>query len=128
MDAPPAVALPVIARPAFLLQAESAMLLVLAVVLYARLDASWWLFAISALAPDLSALGYLAGARAGATAYNLAHWAALPAVLAIAAVLSDGGILAAVALVWFAHIAFDRLLGYGLKYATATKVSHLQRV
>jgi hypothetical protein len=30
--------------------------------------------------------------------------------------------------VWFAHIGMDRLLGYGLKYPTDFKDTHLQRV
>ena len=124
----PGEALPLMVRPALQLRAEGGALLVLAVVLYARLDASWWLFAILAPAPDLSALGYLGGARVGATAYNLAHWAAVPAVLAIVGVLSDRDLVVAVALVWFAHIAFDRLLGYGLKYPDAGKITHLQRL
>jgi hypothetical protein len=31
-------------------------------------------------------------------------------------------------LIWLAHCGFDRLLGYGLKYETAFKDTHLQRV
>jgi hypothetical protein len=30
--------------------------------------------------------------------------------------------------VWFAHIGMDRLMGYGLKYPTDFKDTHLQRV
>jgi len=32
------------------------------------------------------------------------------------------------ALIWLVHIGADRLLGYGLKYPTAFKDTHLQRV
>jgi hypothetical protein len=32
------------------------------------------------------------------------------------------------ALIWSAHIGIDRLLGYGLKYPTAFKETHLGRV
>lgn len=116
------------ARPAILLRGEAAVLLVLAVVLYARLDASWLLFVVLALAPDRSALGYLFGPRVGATAYNLAHWGAAPGVLALAGLADDRDTALAVALIWFAHIAVDRVLGYGLKYPTAFKATHLQRV
>jgi Domain of unknown function (DUF4260) len=34
----------------------------------------------------------------------------------------------AVALIWFAHIGMDRTVGYGLKYPTSFKDTHLQRV
>ena len=116
------------ARPALRLRAEAAVLIALIVTLYARLDASWWLFATLALAPDPAAIGYFRGPRPGATTDNLAHWAVLPALLALVAVLADYDLPLAVALVWFAHIAIDRLLGYGLKYPTTFKESHVQRV
>lgn len=32
------------------------------------------------------------------------------------------------ALIWTAHIGFDRALGYGLKYATAFGETHLGRL
>ena len=32
------------------------------------------------------------------------------------------------ALIWLVHIGVDRLVGYGLKYPTAFKDTHLQRV
>jgi hypothetical protein len=33
-----------------------------------------------------------------------------------------------IALIWLAHIGVDRMLGYGLKYPTGFKDTHLQRV
>ena len=33
-----------------------------------------------------------------------------------------------VCLIWLAHIGFDRLLGYGLKYPDAFKDTHLGRL
>jgi hypothetical protein len=117
-----------LARPAILLRGEGAVLFVLAVALYTRLDASWLLFAVLALAPDLSALGYLAGPRIGAMSYNLAHWAAVPGVLALVGLAADDDTTLAIALIWFAHIAIDRALGYGLKYPTSFRATHLQRV
>jgi chloramphenicol 3-O phosphotransferase len=53
-----------VTRPAVLLRAESVVLLVLAVALYAENGTSWWLFLILLLAPDLAALGYLVGSTA----------------------------------------------------------------
>jgi hypothetical protein len=34
----------------------------------------------------------------------------------------------AVALIWAAHIQFDRMLGYGLKYASGFGDTHLGRI
>jgi hypothetical protein len=80
------------------------------------------------LAPDLSMVGYAAGNRAGAAAYDLVHTSAWPIAVGVAGVLADSGSAVAVALIWLAHIGLDRALGYGLKYATGFKDTHLQRV
>ncbi len=82
-------------------------------------------FAALFLVPDLSMLAYFAGRRIGAVSYNLAHSYILPIALAAAGVvLSRHGLLAP-ALIWIAHIGFDRMLGYGLKYPTAFGHTHL---
>ncbi|WP_081752446.1 DUF4260 domain-containing protein [Kallotenue papyrolyticum] len=125
----PADGLP-INRPAWLLRGEGAALLALALILYRQTGASWLLFALVLFVPDLARLGYLAGPRLGAIAYNTLHTTILPLLL-----LGWGGLdrsppplLAAVALVWLAHIGMDRALGYGLKYPHAFTATHLQRV
>ena len=114
--------------PRLVLRAEGAALLVVVTLLYRGTGASWWLFAILFLAPDLSFLGYLAGSRAGAIAYNAAHTLIGPAVLGVVALLLLPPTAVAVALVWAAHIGFDRLLGYGLKYAAGFGFTHLGRI
>jgi Domain of unknown function (DUF4260) len=55
------------------LRIEGLVVLVTGVCAYARLGASWSTFALFFLAPDLSWLGYLFGARVGAATYNSAH-------------------------------------------------------
>ena len=94
-----------------------------ALFLYQRADYSWTLFLLLFLAPDLSLSGYLAGSRVGAIIYNLAHTYAAAILLGIA--LLSSGRPTAVALIWTAHIGFDRLVGYGLKYADAFSDTHL---
>lgn len=108
------------------LRVEGLVALVLAVVLYSRLDYSWTLFAILFLAPDLSFAGYLAGPRAGAATYNLLHSHAGPLLLGIALLATGHGV--AVPLIWAAHVGFDRALGYGLKYPTGFAHTHLGRI
>jgi hypothetical protein len=99
-----------------------------AVLLYADGDHNWWLFALLALAPDLSFAAYALGPRAGAAGYNLLHNLALPIALGTTSVLADTNWGIAVSLVWLTHIGVDRLIGYGLKYPTAFKDTHIQRV
>jgi hypothetical protein len=40
----------------------------------------------------------------------------------------EAGLPVQIALIWAAHIGVDRLLGYGLKYPTAFRDTHLRRV
>lgn len=63
--------------------------------------------------------GSLAGPRAVALRYNIAH-RYLTAALALLTSLP-------VALIWIAHIAIDRAIGYGLKYGERFKSAHLAR-
>ena len=114
--------------PSVLLRVEALVALVVGVGLYAWLGDSWILFAVLFLAPDLSAVGYLAGPRVGAVAYDLAHTCSVPLALLAVGLLADQSTVVSVALIWLAHIAFDRLIGYGLKYPTAFKDTHLARV
>jgi hypothetical protein len=123
-DATPAVA----GAPRLLLRLEGAALLVIAVMLYARTGASWWLFAVLALAPDLSFVGYLAGPRVGTAAYNAAHTTISPIALGLASLLAPSPLAMAIALIWLAHIGADRLLGYGLKYDAGFGFTHLGRI
>jgi hypothetical protein len=111
-----------------LLRAEGLFEALALVALYARLGQSWWLFGGLLLAPDLSFVGYLAGPRVGAVAYNAVHVAVGPAVLAVAGLVGEWPFCVAAAVVWAAHIALDRALGYGLKYPTGFGDTHLGRV
>lgn len=79
------------------------------------------------LAPDLFMLGYLIGPRAGSAIYNVGHVLFIPVLLFLFGLATHRQTLMAVALIWLAHIFFDRLLGYGLKYPTFFKDTHLNR-
>ena len=48
--------------------------------------------------------------------------------LGVIGVVGDSSTATQIALIWLAHIGVDRLLGYGLKYPTGFKDTHLQRV
>ncbi|ESY92595.1 MULTISPECIES: DUF4260 domain-containing protein [unclassified Mesorhizobium] len=99
-----------------------------AIVFYGATGASWWLFALLILAPDLSMLGYLGGSRVGAIAYNALHILIVPVLLLLAGHLAGSAVGSAIALIWIAHIAIDRALGYGLKLSTGFQDTHLGRI
>lgn len=113
--------------PNTLLRLEAIMTLIASVMAYSYLGTSWWLFAILFLVPDMSIAGYAAGPRVGAATYNLMHWYGVPLVLTASGLTLGAMTIVAIGLIWMAHIAFDRMLGYGLKYAEGFKVTHLSR-
>jgi hypothetical protein len=115
-------------RPSLLLHIEEAVLLIITIYAYQHLHYSWLLFAILFLTPDLFMLGYLINVRLGAATYNLAHTLTLPFALLLASYVLRWHLAPAIALIWTAHIAIDRLLGYGLKYPTSFKDTHLQHI
>jgi Domain of unknown function (DUF4260) len=86
-----------------------------------------WLIPLLLLV-DLSMIGYAAGPRPGAVTYNIAHnWAAGILVLGAGWALSYTPFLLGGAIL-IAHVGMDRSLGYGLKYPTAFKDTHLGRL
>jgi len=115
-------------RPSLLLHIEELALLLITIFAYQHLHYGWLLFAILFLTPDLFMLGYLVNTRVGAAIYNLAHTLTLPLALLLVSYIEHWPPASALALIWIAHIAFDRLLGYGLKYPTYFKDTHLQHI
>jgi hypothetical protein len=114
--------------PRGLLRLEGLVVAAGAIALYFDTGFGWLALVVLILAPDLSMLGYLGGPRLGALAYDLVHTYALPVALGVGGVLGDSDAAVQLALIWTAHIGIDRLLGYGLKYPTGFKDTHLQRV
>ena len=106
-------------------------MLVAAIVAYAAtLHGPWLWFALFFLAPDLSLLGYLSRTHTAFAAglYNVLHCYVLPLILGFAAWRMASVVGEQAAAIWIAHIALDRLLGFGLKYPEAFKPTHLQTV
>jgi hypothetical protein len=97
-------------------------------LLYGVWGGSWWIYAILFLVPDLSFAAYLAGPRIGAIVYNAAHSYMAPVTLMTAGFAVRSPLVLSIAMIWLAHIGFDRALGYGLKYATGFGYTHLGRI
>ena len=110
------------------LRIEGVAVAAVSVMLYYHHAGGWLMFVVLFLTPDLFMLGYFAGPRVGAVAYNLVHAYISPLVLGTVGVLADVPLAVLLALIWTAHIGFDRALGYGLKYATAFGDTHLGRL
>ncbi len=116
---------PVSGQLRWLLRAEALAVLLGSAWAYSRWGGSWAQFAWLFLLPDLALLGYLASARIGAVAYNLTHSYVGAVALLFWGLQVAQPLATSLALIWLAHIGFDRALGYGLKYSAGFAYTHL---
>jgi Domain of unknown function (DUF4260) len=111
-----------------LLRLEGLALFAGTTLLYFLWGGPWWLYLVLFLAPDLSFAGYLAGPKIGAWAYNLMHSSVIPLAMLTVGFGFAPPLVLSLALIWLAHIGFDRALGYGLKYGRGFGFTHLGRI
>jgi hypothetical protein len=109
----------------WILQVEGLALLTAVAAAYAEQGFGWNWFALFFLAPDLTFAAYLLGPRCGAAAYNAVHSTIGPLILGGVGLFLGSGPLVMAALIGLAHVGFDRMLGYGLKYGTGFGDTHL---
>ena len=115
-------------QPLAWLRVEGAAAFVAGVAAYLALGGSWILLVPLLLMPDISMVGYLFGRAAGAAVYNLAHNWAVGLILAGAGFALDFPWLVMAGAVLVAHVGMDRALGYGLKYGSAFRDTHLGHI
>ena len=77
---------------------------------------SWWLYVLLFLSPDIGMIGYAINTKAGAATYNLTHHKAVASIFIILGVMMTNDYFLFAGLMLLAHSAFDRILGFGLKY------------
>jgi hypothetical protein len=111
--------------PLLWLRLEGMAGLAVGLLLYWRLGGQLLVLIPLLLIVDVSMVGYLVGPRPGAFTYNLAHnWAVGLLVLGAGWALASTPLLLAGAIL-VGHVGMDRFAGYGLKYTTAFKDTHL---
>jgi hypothetical protein len=96
--------------------------------LYGWAGGSWLLLIPLLLVPDVSVIGYLAGNRVGAFAYNLVHTWAPGLVCLVVGTALDSTALQIVAAILIAHVGMDRTAGFGLKLPSSFQDTHLGRI
>ena len=115
-------------QPRTWLRIEGLAVLAASVLFYRWQLGSWTTFGLWFLVPDLALAAYLAGPSVGARLYNLTHNYVGPIFLATYSLSIGRADMVAYALIWTAHIGFDRMIGYGLKYSVAFGETHLRRI
>lgn len=112
----------------FTIKAEELAMLLLGIFAFSQLDFSWWWFPLLFLLPDLGMLGYIFSNKTGAFFYNLFHHKGLAIGLWIFGFNFQQELIQLIAVILFSHAAFDRLLGYGLKFEKGFKFTHLGKI
>jgi len=107
---------------------EAGLLFLASIYFYHHLHFNFFLFILLLLSFDIFMAGYLVSNKVGAFTYNLGHSLFLPLLVLIIGFAGDNRILIGTSLIWFAHIGFDRALGYGLKFTTDFRDTHLGRI
>lgn len=110
------------------LQLEYIAFLILGVFAFAHTEFSWWWFAGLFFAPDISMLGYTINNKVGAFCYNLFHHLGIAITVYLAGTFLALPYLQMIGAILFAHSAFDRVLGYGLKYPDSFQNTHLGKI
>lgn len=95
---------------------------------YSKLDASWLLFVLLWLLPDISMVGYLKNTKLGAISYNLVHNYILALVVIVIGLLQSSDFTILLGIILASHIGLDRFFGYGLKYVDNFKHTHIQKL
>jgi hypothetical protein len=114
-------------NPRHILRVEGVAIFVAATVVYYLLNGPFWLYLLLFFAPDLGMLGYLVNPRIGSWTYNVAHTYAFPIVLFSFGIWQMTPLAMLIAAIWTAHIGFDRVLTYGLKFPSDFGDTHLDR-
>ncbi|WP_417363345.1 DUF4260 domain-containing protein [Galbibacter sp.] len=110
------------------LKIEELFMLALGCYLFSTLDYSWWWFIGLFLLPDIGMLGYVINTKVGAFTYNIFHHKGIAIVLYMLGLWLGLPYLSLAGILIFSHTSFDRMLGYGLKYHTDFKDTHLGKI
>jgi hypothetical protein len=111
-----------------ILRAEGLVVFVVCLFWYSNLNASWLLFILLWLVPDISMVGYLKDTKLGAIIYNLVHNYILALVVCAFGIFFGNNLIVSIGVIWVSHIGLDRFMGYGLKYPDSFKHTHIQQL
>lgn len=110
------------------LQLEETGLFLLGIYFFNQLDFAWWWFLLLILTPDFAMIGYAFGNKAGAFAYNFFHHKGIAVLVYLAGIYFSDYSIQLAGIILFSHAAMDRVFGYGLKYESGFKFTHLGEI
>lgn len=84
-----------------------------------NLHLSVWIWLIIFFSPDISMLGYLVNAKAGAISYNIFHHKGIAIAVVGIGFIMKIEVVIVIGILLFAHSSFDRMMGYRMNYPEA---------
>ncbi|MBF4466772.1 DUF4260 domain-containing protein [Flavobacterium sp. LC2016-12] len=111
-----------------IIKLEELGLFILGIYLFSLLNYEWWWFLALILVPDFSMLGYVFDTKIGAFLYNIFHHRGIAVLLYIIGCYFKIEILQLTGIILFSHSSMDRFFGYGLKYESGFKYTHLGEI
>lgn len=111
-----------------IIKLEELGLFLFGIYLFSQLNYAWWWFLLLILSPDFSMIGYAFGNKSGAFLYNLFHHRGIAIVVYLLGIYFSNEVIQLAGIILFAHAAMDRMMGYGLKYETGFKLTHLGEI
>lgn len=112
----------------WLLRLEGVAIFLFSLMAYEFMGFPWGFFILVFLVPDLSLLAYFHSPRVGAIVYNTMHSYILPLMLFAYGFFVSSSLADQLAIIWIAHIGFDRALGFGLKYSRGFRYTHFGKL
>lgn len=110
-------------KPRLWLRLDGAVLFAVSILLFAQVHQHWWIYPALLFVPDIFMIGYVRNTTIGAFLYNVGHSYFLPSLTILLG--WHHPLTVAIGLIWLGHVGWDRLFGYGLKYDSDFKHTHL---
>lgn len=95
------------------------------IFLFNQTEYAWWVYLALFLTPDIGMIGYVFNTKIGAVTYNLVHHKGIALCILILGYYYSTEWVVLTGIILFGHAAFDRMLGYGLKFEDSFKHTHL---
>jgi hypothetical protein len=111
-----------------IIKLEELGLFLFGIYLFNTLDYAWWWFLVLILAPDFSMIGYVINNKTGALIYNIFHHRGIAIVIYFLGIYLSSSMLQLIGIILFTHSSMDRMFGYGLKYESGFKFTHLGEI
>lgn len=98
------------------------------IYIFSLLLYDWWVFPVLLLLPDIGILGYVINPKTGALTYNIFHHKGIAIFVGVLGMYFGLDSLVLAGVILYAHSAFDRMFGYGLKFQDSFSKTHLGKI